>query len=230
MSPTGGTNPVAVAVRFERFPATIKGAFVMRGADGDPHTVELVEVSVARVPAGPGKDVPVEQVQVDVAPGRDLFVPFEVGITDLAPGWYAVSCRVRVDGRGSLAFAGRPFSVSWPRGENRRGSIPVGRTFRAGGREVLVDRVELAADHAVVVWQTQNAADPEDPEATRVLLTVGGQPLEPLPVEASPGAARSLGTDRRSVSYPLPRSASSPYLVLRLKSGEESPAVRVPLG
>jgi hypothetical protein len=226
----GGADPVAIAVRFERFPATLKGAFVMRGADGNPHTVELQEVAVARIPEGPGKDVPLDQVHVDVAPGRDLFVPFEVGISDLAPGWYRIACHARVDGAGRWTFGGRPFSVSWPRGENRRGAIPIGRKIRAGGREVFIDRVELAADHAVVVWRSDaEGADHEHDPSARAILIADGAPLEPLPVEASPGGARAQAGDARTVSYPVPRTARSANLVFRATSGEESAAVRVPL-
>jgi hypothetical protein len=218
-----------VAVRFERFPATLKGAFVMRGADGNPHTVELEEVAVARVPGGPGKEIPLDEVQVDVAPGRDLFVPFEVPISDLPPGWYRVECRARVDGRGRWTFGGRPFSVAWPRGENRRGAVPIQRTLRAGKQEIFVDRVELAADHAVVIWRSDPKTPGDDDDSTKAELIVDGAPLEPLPTDASPGGARSHGADSRSVSYPVPRAARVAHLLLRAKSGAESPSLRVPL-
>jgi hypothetical protein len=221
-------DPVAIAVRFERFPATLKGAFVLRGADGNPHSVELEEVAVTRIPDGPGKDLPLDQVQVDVAPGRDLFVPFEVTISDLAPGWYGIACRARVDGRGRWMFRGRPFSVSWPRGENRRGAIPIARKVRAGGREIFIDRVDLAADHAVVVWRSDQE-DAGEPDADRVVLFADGAPIEPLPLEASPGGARAQAADARTVSYPIPRTARAAHVVFRAASGEESPAFRMPL-
>src|SRR2546427_30058 len=44
---------VSVRTRFDRFPATVKGAFVVRGEDRDPHQVEVrvggVKARVARV-------------------------------------------------------------------------------------------------------------------------------------------------------------------------------------
>src|SRR5206468_7130740 len=81
--------PVQVVTRFERFPASIKGAFVLRGGDGNPHSVRFQWAAVARVPKGPTRSIPLEDRLIDVAPGRDLFVPFEAPATDLDPGWYA---------------------------------------------------------------------------------------------------------------------------------------------
>jgi len=43
----------SLRARFERFPATVKGAFVVRGEDTYPHQVVFHEARVVRVP-GPG--------------------------------------------------------------------------------------------------------------------------------------------------------------------------------
>jgi hypothetical protein len=220
-------EPVTVEVRFERFPATIKGAFVMSGADGNPHAIQVEEAAVARIPSGGGKDVPLDEVRVDVAPGRDLFVPFEVAVSDLEPGWYRIGCRVRVDVGERGSFAGRPFSVAWPRGGNRRGAVPVGRKVRAGGMEVVVDRVEMAADHAVVVWRPERTGSADEATAEAVLIA-DGTPLEPLPAGASPGP-RAPGPDQRSVSYPVSKGVRALQVAVRLKSGEESTPAKVPL-
>jgi hypothetical protein len=64
----------------ERFPATIKGAFVLRSADPDPHAAKVLRAEVVRIPTGPTKPVPMTDTQVEVAPRRDLFLPFEVTI------------------------------------------------------------------------------------------------------------------------------------------------------
>src|SRR5207248_2453390 len=82
--------PVELSTKFDQFPATVKGALVMRGADGNPHAVELTSCTVARLPAGQAKPIPLGEVQVNVAPGRDLYVPFEVNVGDLDPSWYAI--------------------------------------------------------------------------------------------------------------------------------------------
>lgn len=217
---------MAVDVRFERFPATIKGAFVMSGADGNPHAIQVEEAAVARIPSGGGKDVPLDEVRVDVAPGRELFVPFEVSVSDLEPGWYRIGCRVQVDIGGRWSFAGRPFSVAWPRGGNRRGAVTLGKKVHAGDQDVLVDRVEMAADHAVVVWRYEGNQSPDEATAHAVLIA-DGEPLESLPAEASP--SRTQGSDLRTVSYPVSRTVGTLQVAFRLKSGEESPTTKVPL-
>ncbi|HEX9236467.1 MAG TPA: hypothetical protein VF972_09320, partial [Actinomycetota bacterium] len=215
-------DPVGVSVRFERFPATIKGAFVLRGIDGNPHSVRLVGASVVRVPSGPSKAVPLDEVVVDVAPARDLFVPFEAGVSDLDPGWYSVECRIHVDGVDGWSFAGRPFPVAWPRGANRRGSVPLGRTVMAGARTFFLDRVELAADHATLLWRPdeKEAGAAMADDAAAVLLIDGGA-LEPLPGGVG-GSPRTHGAERRSAFYPVPRTAAQAEVVVRLGTGEES--------
>src|SRR6266508_1758923 len=128
------TAPVDLRTRFDKFPATNKGAFVLRGADGNPHAVDLIESTVERIPTGPTRPVPVGQTRVDVAPGRDLFVPFEMPIGDLDPGWYALRSTVRVDAGATWSFSSRGFAIPWPTGEVRKGTVRVDRTVKAGSR------------------------------------------------------------------------------------------------
>src|SRR5947207_3597363 len=115
-------DPIRIAIRFERFPAALRGAFVMRGADGDPHACRFDWARLERVPDGQAKAIATEDRIIDVIPTRDLFVPFEVPIIELGPAWYQVRCSVRVDGARSFEFGGRPFTVPWPRAEIRKGS------------------------------------------------------------------------------------------------------------
>ena len=56
MAPGEGP-PIALRTRFERFPASIKGAFVLQGADGNPHTVRLESARIARIPGGTSKAI-----------------------------------------------------------------------------------------------------------------------------------------------------------------------------
>src|SRR6266545_2771892 len=55
MTPMRGASssaePIRVQTRFERYPASIKGAFVMAGADGNPHGVKIERAEVVRVDA-----------------------------------------------------------------------------------------------------------------------------------------------------------------------------------
>jgi hypothetical protein len=205
-------------VRYERFPATVKGAFVLRGADGDPHTVRLEEATIGRIPGGPAVPVPMGDVVVDVAPARDLFVPFEAVLADLEPGWYEVGCRILVDGTGRWVFTGRPFSVAWPRGETRRGMVRLDRRVRIGKHAVHLDRVEMVADATVVVWSTEG----EEGAAVPVLdLAADGNPVDALPPGAPPTLHRgSAAHGHRTAFYPVPRGTGK--LGLTVRSGDES--------
>jgi hypothetical protein len=213
---------VDVSVRLERFPATVKGAFVLRGADGNPHTVQLEEALISRIPQGASTPVPMGEVVVDVAPARDLFVPFEAPLSDLEPGWYAVGCRIVVDGTGRWAFSGRPFSMAWPRGEVRRGMVRLDRRVRIGKHLVHLDRLELLADAAVVVWRIEGSGE-EDPEI-HLDLASGGKAVEPLPADAPPGRHRgAAGSERRTAFYPVSRGTTS--LELTARAGREDQRV-----
>ena len=150
--------PVEVQTKFDQFPATIKGAFVMSGADGNPHAVDLEEAKLGRVPQGRTKDIPLEAVRVDVAPGRDLFVPFEVAVSDLEAGWYALFSSVQVDAGRSWTFFSRAFSVPWAREDVRRGTVKAGRTVMAGLDGFIVEAVEMRSDCAVVSWRSAAGA------------------------------------------------------------------------
>lgn len=219
-----GTGPVQVQTRFERFPASIKGAFVLRGSDGDPHAVAFDWARVARVPTGPSKPIALEDRQFDVAPNRDLFVPFEVPVSEMDPSWYVVESSVRVDGGRSYEHAGRPFTIPWPRSDVRRGTIQVGKTVRAGGLSFDVDRVELGWDSAAVLWRPHRGSregTPRPGDDARAILLADGKELERLPDQAGPrfSEPRSEG-DVRSVTYPVLRSVHSLRVKVELSSGK----------
>ena len=57
---------VSVRSRFERFPATVKGAMVFRGEDADPHQVAIREARVVGVPGEPARDLPIERATVKI--------------------------------------------------------------------------------------------------------------------------------------------------------------------
>ena len=209
-------EPIRVQTRFERFPASIKGAFVMAGADGFPHAVHIERAQVVRVPGGPAKPVPIEERMMDVAPARDLFVPFEVGVAELEPGWYRLDSAVRVDGAQVWDFHSRPFTIPWPRNDVRRGSLPVDKTV---------------SDACVVVWRRKSQkAEAEEETAGHALVVADGAELPLVPVVPGTRAfePRAPG-ERRTVSYPVPRQARRLEVVLHLASGSRSEPVPVPL-
>jgi hypothetical protein len=228
----GAEPPIRLQARFERFPASLKGAFVLRGADGNPHAAQFEWGRVARVPSGPAKPIPVEERPFDVAPIRDLFVPFEVGVSDLDAGWYRLEASVRVDGGRAWLFPSRSFAIPWPRGDVRRGSYPVGKRVAIGQSAFVVDRVELTGDSASVVWRAEpgTGEGPEEAPPGDAILLADGAPLELLPPEEGSRLFVSrIPGERRTVSYPVPRSAMSAAVVVRLGSGDGSEPVAISL-
>ena len=234
VSPQDALPPVRVEIRFERFPTGIKGAFVLRGADGNPHSVRVETAGLSRIPSGTIRSVGVEDRLLDAAPTNDLVIPFELGLSGLDPGWYRIEAAVRVDGGRAWPAASRPFSIPWPRGEVRRGSFPVGQRVSVGARRFVVERVELQQDCAAVVWRTDlepgEAGGPEESDAqAEALLVADGAPLERLPAEAAsrrqPFRRQGEGT---SLSYPVPRDTRALAVLMRLPSGEQSRPLPLP--
>jgi hypothetical protein len=215
-----------VQTRFERFPASIKGAFVLKGGDGDPHAVTFDWARVARIPSGPAKPIILEDRQLDVAPNRDLFVPFEVPVSEMEPSWYMVESSLRVDGGRSYGYSGRPFTIPWPRSDVRKGTIHVTTAVRVGDLSFHVERVELGWDSAAALWHLPSGAREGSAGATLeavAVLIADGTELEQLPDEAGSRLSepRSAG-ERRTVTYPLMRSARSLRVSMRLPSGESA--------
>ncbi|HZP90676.1 MAG TPA: hypothetical protein VFC04_06735 [Actinomycetota bacterium] len=186
---------VSVRARFERFPATVKGAFVVRGEDSDPHQVVVREARVVGVGTGWSRPVPIAPATLDVPPRQDVFVPFELPASDLDPGWYAFECDLEVDGVSGTYPGGRRFSVPWPRATVRRGTIPVGREVRLGDARARVEQLECAGD-CVKIGLTVTPGRSVSPR-----LLVDGTRLEVLDVEIDRETGRG-----RVVAYPLLRS------------------------
>ena len=144
---------VSIRAHYERFPATLKGAFVLRGDDADPHQVRIEAARVSELSGETGQPMGVETVTLDVAPHLDLFVPFEVPLLDLAPGWYRLEIDVTVDGDAGVVHPGDRFVVAWPRGSMRRGSASVGRVIEAGATSVTIEQVDCVPDSVRVTYR-----------------------------------------------------------------------------
>lgn len=214
-------SAVTVRARFERFPATVKGAFVVRGEDSDPHQVAVLGARVVPVTGEGDRAVTIAPATLDVAPHRDVFVPFEISVVDFDPGWYGFECDMTVDGVPVTFPGDRRFAVAWPRRTMRRGRVRIGRRVKAsGGLSVRYEHLECAGDsvklHLVV--------DP--PGALKVRLTVDGERLEILETEFDADSGRGKVT-----AYPLPRAGRS--VRVEVLGGGERPrrgtAVDVPL-
>ncbi|HZD18845.1 MAG TPA: hypothetical protein VE669_11955 [Actinomycetota bacterium] len=198
---------VSVRARFERFPATVKGAFILRGEDADPHQVRIREARAAGIGIGVTRVLPMAAALLDVAPHRDVFVPFELGMSDLDPGWYTLECDLEVDGVPGTYDGGRRFSVAWPRATVRRGQIEVERRVTLGSEaRVQVEHVDCTGDSIRIHVRV----DPPGPITPR--LSADGSSLEVLEVELDESTGRAKIT-----GYPLMRMHRTLRIELRGK-------------
>lgn len=177
-------EPVSIEVVFERFPASVRGAVVVRGLDPDPHQVALTEAEVVelRTPSRPVRPVSVDRVTVDIAPRGEVLLPYDIPFAGLQPGWYALVAEVRVDGqrrvRGPADVAEKRFVVPWPGHLVRRGTVQVGGRIRVPGSPgAAVDRVECRADRAVVRWRHAPSEDPDFREFGELRVLADGRGL-----------------------------------------------------
>ncbi len=188
---------VSIRTHFERFPATVKGAFVIRGDDPNPHQVAIREARAVVPDGSVARTVEMSPVVLDVPPHIDLFVPFELPVSDLEPGWYGLECDAEVDGIPTTYPAARHFVVPWPRGVVRRGTVPVGRALRSASRGVEIGSLECTVDSTKI----RLTAEPAEEPALR--LSVDGRSLPILDVavdedtgEGTVSAYPLLRTDR----------------------------------
>jgi hypothetical protein len=186
------SDRISVRTRFERFPATLKGAFILRGEDRDPHQVILQAARTESLDGRVQRALPVGEATLDIVPRRDLFVPFEVSVSDLDPGWYELVCDLRVDGVSATYRGDRRFAVAWPRASVRRGRVEVGERFPLGPSEVRIGDVECTGDSIRV----ELSVTPPSPVTAR--LSADGARHEILSMDLD--QASGVG---RIVAYPL---------------------------
>jgi hypothetical protein len=180
---------VAIRAKFERFPAAVKGAFLVRGSDGLPHQVRLADAHAAELGGGDSQPVVVESVVLEVSPTQETFVPFEISTIDMPAGWYQLECDVVVDGDATSVRPGDRFSMSWPRAALRRGTVPIG----AKVAEVSFESLECLGDSIRVSFAADAAPD--------VSLSVDGRPHTILEVEFDATSGRG-----RVIGYPVLRA------------------------
>jgi hypothetical protein len=212
------TQPVSVRTRFERFPATVKGALVFRGEDSDPHQIAVRGARAVEYGGRGEREVPVELAVVTVPPHQDVFVPFEMSLGELEPGWYGFEVQVDLDGSPRTLLGDRRFSVAWPRGTMRTGSVKVDRSFRVGEMRVVVARLQLASDSTTLKLEV-------DPPAPLEVALAADPGLVELPVVEVDMDERT--STARVRAYPVPRESRK--LRLEVAVGEERQAVDLPL-
>lgn len=205
---------VRIRAHYERFPATVKGAFVLRGADRDPHQVVIREARIVEVAGGGDRTIELPPAIIDVAPRLDFFIPFEFPITELGAGWYGLECDVDIDGVSAVERPGKPFSVAWPRATTRRGSVPIARaTAPEGGPKVQLEQLDMVADSARLQFSS------EEPVDLRVLAD--GENLTRLDEEFDPLTGRG-----RLTVYPVMRAHGAIRIEVRTRGKPRSePAV-----
>jgi hypothetical protein len=148
---------VRIRAHFERFPASLKGSFVMRGADGDPHQVRIDDARAVELAGLGSVPMGVQPATLDVAPNRDLFVPFEFPVAELPSGWYAIECEVAIDGVPETVRPGSRFAMPWPRGATRRDHVSLGTSVQVGGEKVRVDHLECRTDSVRLAYEGAEA-------------------------------------------------------------------------
>ena len=157
---SGQPPKVWVRAHYERFPASVKGAFVLRGMDRDPHQVAIENARLVDASRAAPRPLDIPSALVDVAPHIDFFVPFEFPVTELGPGWYWLECDVEIDGAPAKERPGKPFVVAWPRGSTRRGSVRLATSLSPeGGPKVIVHDIELCADSVRLAFSCENPVD-----------------------------------------------------------------------
>jgi hypothetical protein len=196
------SQPLSVRARFERLPASIKGAFILRGEDADPHQVEFRSASIVSIGSSARVAMPMHAASLDAAPHRDVFVPFEAPIGELGPGWYTLEADLNVDGTEETFDGGRTFAVAWPRATVRRGQVRIDRDVVAGAATVHVEHLDLGGDSAKLHLRADDDVVVE--------VSADGERLPSLDVERDEAAGRV-----RVTTYPVLRAHRSVRIEIR---------------
>jgi hypothetical protein len=217
-------STVVVDAVFERFPASIRGAVVIRGADPDPHQVQLERAEVVEVPtpSRPVHRVGAEAASVDVAPRGEVLIPFDVPFAELEPGWYQLSANVVVDGVWRVQGPEDPkrFAVPWPSGTVRRGEVTTGVSLgEDGSSRATIKRVDGKADRAVVRWRYEPPEEEPAPDPLELRVLADGRPLPELGSEMDPRTG-----ERATTTYPVLKAHRQ--LAFELRPGGRKAAVR----
>jgi len=198
---------VSLRARFERFPATVKGAFVVRGEDAFPHQVAFHEARVVRVPGPGARPITIAVVTLDVPPHKDLFVPFEFPIGELDPGWYDLEADVDVDGERREMSGGRRFCVPWPRSAVRSASLRVDRTVELEDATVAVDRCQSGPEGLSLRFSVHPS------RSVGFRIDADGTKLDVVEVDVDPASGKGVAR-----AYPVLRSHRR--LRIELSSGK----------
>jgi hypothetical protein len=129
----------------------------MRGADGNPHQLRLADARAVELAGHGSVSMGMPRATLEVAPNRDLFVPFEFTVAELSPGWYAIECDVAIDASPETIRPGARFAVPWPRGATRRDQVPVGTSVTTRDGKVRLDLLECRSDSVELRYEGTEA-------------------------------------------------------------------------
>jgi hypothetical protein len=152
-------KPVSVGTVFERFPASVRGAVVARAQDREPHQIRLLAVRVVQG-HDPTKEVhraAIGKATIDVAPHKEVLIPFDVPFAELGPGWFCVTAEVEVDGTHRIEGpegGGKRFGVPWPPEEVRR--VDLKPNLKLGG--AVIERIRSTLDLTEIRWRPPKGA------------------------------------------------------------------------
>jgi hypothetical protein len=211
------TQLLSVRARFERFPATLKGAFILRGEDPNPHQVILGPARIVPITGGRGRPIAIAESTLDIAPRQDVFVPFETGVGELDPGWYELECEIEVDGVRRTYPGGRRFSIAWPRATTRRGSFRVDKELKLDSVHVSLLQIDFATDHVTVRLKTM------PPTEVDVRLRADGTPIPVLEQERNDGTGATTVT-----AYPILKSQRAVRIDVAVGRASAGLDVRLP--
>jgi hypothetical protein len=189
---------------------------VVRALDREPHQVGLLAVHVveAHDPSREVERVAVEPVTVDVAPHREVLVPFDVPFSGLGPGWYCVVAEIEIDGslraRGPEG-GGKRFPVPWPSADIRRADLRP--NLKIG--DAVIERIECRLDRTAVRWRPGETNE-------QIRVSAGKRRLPTVEVTDDP----KTGT-RITIAHPTPRRAEG--LTLELARGREKASAQISL-
>lgn len=184
----------------------------MRGADGDPHQIRLDDARAVELAGHGSVSMGVQPATLEVAPNRDLFVPFEFPVAELGSGWYGVECQVAIDGSPETVRPEARFVVPWSRGATRRDQVLVGKSVPVGGEKVWLDQLECHVDSLELRYEGMEAA---------ITLTADGARVPVLEVTFDAETGSGSVT-----AYPLLKTQS--VLTIAIKGADGSIEVQLP--
>jgi hypothetical protein len=173
----------------------------MRGADGNPHQVRLDDARAVELAGRGPVSMGMPAATLEVAPNRDLFVPFEFPVAELPAGWYAIELEVAIDGAPETVRPGARFAAPWPRGATRRDTVRVGRSVVVGDGKVRIDRLQCKGDSIEIHYEGTEAS---------LTLTADGNRLPVL--DATFDAETGAGV---VVAYPVLKTQSAVTISIR---------------